>query len=99
MPLPEIDKKKTVKVLRYLFILILPVFLLVFVLLTQGDVRSFLFRGLTKIPSIVTHQIIRFKTRTREFSSANIWLNRQLSIVEDFSPGHNTLLQGLLDNT
>jgi hypothetical protein len=98
MNLPEIDKKKNIKVLRFLFILILPVFLLVFVFLTQGDVRSFLFRGLTKIPGIVTHQLIRFKTRTREFSSANIWLNRQLSIVEDFSTGNNTLLQGLIDN-
>ena len=68
-------------------------------MLTQGDFRTFLFRGLTKIPSIVTHQIIRLKTRTREFSSANIWLNRQLNIVEDFSTGQNTLLQGLIDNT
>ena len=98
MPLPELDKKKTIKVLRFLFILTLPVFILVVVLLTQGDVRTFLFRGLTKIPTIITHQIIRFKTRTREFSSANIWLNRQLNIVEDFSAGHNTLLQGLIDN-
>ena len=98
MPLPEIDKKKTIKVLRFLFIFTLPVFILVVVLLTQGDVRTFLFRGLTKIPTIITHQIIRFKTRTREFSSANIWLNRQLNIVEDFSAGHNTLLQGLIDN-
>ena len=98
MPLPEIDQKKTIKALRFLFILILPVFFLVFVLLTQGDVRTFLFRGLTKIPSTITYQIIRFKTRTREFSSANIWLNRQLNIVEDFSDGPNSLLQGLIDN-
>jgi hypothetical protein len=97
MSLTEINIKK-IKVLRFVFFFILPVFILVVFLLTQGSMRSFLFRGLTKMPTILTHQIIRFKTKRREFSSANIWLIRQLNIVEDLSPGINTLLQGLIDN-
>ena len=96
---PEINQKKIIKVLRFLFILTFPIFFLVLILLTQGDIRTFLFRGFTKIPGVVIHQLIRFKTKTREFSSTNILLNKQLSIVEGFSPGPNTLLQGLVDNT
>lgn len=77
---------------------LLPVFIAITVLLTVPQLRHVTFRYISEAPTQVFYFMIRRHVISRNFSTAEKWLTRQLELSDSFGVRNNILLPGLVQN-
>jgi hypothetical protein len=96
-------QKKHKKAVGFLRWSILIVFLMVVVsgmLLQSRSARSIIFKTAIKLPEYGFFVMLRRGIYGgRNFELGNVWLNRQLDLVQKYSSGRNPLLLGLIYNS
>jgi len=78
--------------------LITPIVAVIGVLLVMPDMRHAAFRAAVEVPGFGVSFMLRRALLGHNFSNVNLWLNRQMDMVEEFAPGQNALLPGLIAN-
>jgi len=78
--------------------IVVPTAVLVGVLLWDSNLRHAAFRGVVELPGQAYFFIIRRHLLGYDFRGVNYWLEKNLDLVENFAPGRNTLLPGMMKN-
>ena len=68
-------------------------------LLVSYDQRHQTLRLIAEMPRVTFYILVRKSVASRDFTTANVWLERQLSLSQRMFSGQGTLVPGLIANT
>ena len=88
-------------ILKRLIVFLIPLVLIIILLLTVPSIRNLAFMSATRIPETAFSYLIQWKFSRHNpstFPEINSLLEKHLDLVNNFAPGNNTLLPGLMDN-